>query len=259
MNKVEDNSTQNDVFKKRTNVDPFAPAEAAVHKYGAKQWVCSTDSKGYPTPRNKGITELIIDASEGFIPLWDRDVHLRWRFSPKLLNFFQDPEAAKKEIESLFAKAVIAWGDASPIKFSKNEKNWDFEIVVKPDNCSYNGCTLASAFFPDGGRHELALHPQMFKQSYQEQVETLIHEIGHIFGLRHFFASVSETAWPSVKFGTQNPFTIMNYGPESILTETDKSDLKELYQKVWSGELKEINGTKIVTFRPYHEAGNSPK
>ena len=59
----------------------------------------------------------------------------------------------------------------------------------------------------------------MFTQEPEEQVETLIHEIGHVFGLRHFFANVSETAWPSEIFGTHDTFSIMNYGRASQLTD----------------------------------------
>ncbi len=87
-------------------------------------------------------------------------------------------------------------------------------------------------------------------------VETLVHEIGHTFGLRHFFANVSETAWPSVIFGKHEPFSIMNYGHKSILTDDDKSDLKALYEKVWSGELIEINDTRIVLVKPFHTLGD---
>ena len=82
-----------------------------------------------------------------------------------------------------------------------------------------NGYVLASAFFPDAGRHELVIYPKMFSQSRREQVDTLIHEVGHIFGLRHFFANIRETAWPSQVFGTHKPFSIMNYGHQSELTD----------------------------------------
>jgi hypothetical protein len=111
---------------------------------------------------------------------------------------------------------------------------------------------LASAFFPDPGQHELVIYPKMFTQSRKEQVDTLIHEIGHIFGLRHFFANVSETAWPSEVFGTHRPFTIMNYGSQSELTDDDRADLKRLYQTAWSGELTEIAGTPIRSVKPFN-------
>jgi hypothetical protein len=92
----------------------------------------------------------------------------------------------------------------------------------------------------------------MFQQIKKEQVDTLAHEIGHVFGLRHFFAPETETRWPSVIFGAHNPFSIMNYGNNSELTEADRSDLKLLYEGAWSGQLKEINGTPVKLVRPYH-------
>ena len=122
------------------------------------------------------------------------------------------------------------------------------------DNCNSNGgCTLASAFFPDPGRHKLMMYPKMFTQSRKEQVDTFIHEIGHIFGLRHFFAKISETQWASEIFGSHKPFGIMNYGIQSELTHDDKADLARLYDLVWSRSISTINKTPIVQVRPYHE------
>jgi hypothetical protein len=113
------------------------------------------------------------------------------------------------------------------------------------------GCVLASAFFPSMGRERLTIFPKMFEQDKSEQIETLIHELGHIFGLRHFFAKVKEDAWPAEIFGTHSPFTIMNYGDQSMLTDSDKMDLKRLYQLAWSGNIRNINGTPIHFMFPY--------
>ncbi len=175
------------------------------------------------------------------------------------MRVFRNPELAKARIEQLLGEAVLAWGNAAPIKFAKRQDAWDFEIVVREaDRCNINGCVLASAFFPDAGRHELVIYPKLFSQNRSEQVETLVHEIGHAFGLRHFFANVSETAFPSVVFGTHEPFSIMNYGNQSVLTDADKADLGRLYQSVWSGTLTQINGTPIKFVKPFHVAGAAP-
>jgi hypothetical protein len=107
-------------------------------------------------------------------------------------------------------------------------------------------------FLPDPGRHKLIIYPKMFTQSRREQLETVIHELGHIFGLRHFFANVREKAYPSVIFGKHQPFTIMNYGGQSTLTPDDKSDLRRLYDAVWSGSVNKINGTPIKLVSPFH-------
>jgi len=213
-----------------------------------------TDSKGYATPKDLDPREIVLDASEGFIPLWNDRNNLRWRFSPTLFNFFKYPQDAMEAIRELLLDGVQEWG-WTPIKFSERNDAWDFEIIVQGDNCDHRGCTLARAFFPDGGRHQLVLFPKLFEQTKKEQIETMAHELGHIFGLRHFFASVSEKAYPSVVFGKHKPFSIMNYGSKSKMTNNDRKDLKKLYEKVWCGDLTEINGTRIVTFDPFHKLG----
>ena len=229
-----------------------------VHVFG-RGVVCITDTRGHSTPRGASPAKIVVDASEGFIPLWARDTTLRWRFEERSMRSFKNPTAAKAAIEKLLGAALLAWDDAAPVKFAKRTDAWDFEIVTRrSDDCDINGCVLASAFFPDAGRHKLTIYPKMFEQSMKEQVETLVHEIGHVFGLRHFFANLSETAWRSEIFGTHKPFSIMNYGSKSVLTPEDKADLKRLYQKVWSGELKQINGTRIRLVRPFHDLGAPP-
>jgi len=248
--------------KKRDTSNPFAlldekkaAALKAPHVHILKKgFRCATDKAGQKVPDGFSELELVVDASEGFIPLWEPGVILRWQFAEGTLAPFKDPDAAGSAIERIFGMALLAWGDAAPIKFTKSTDAWDFEIVVRTsDDCDPNGCVLASAFFPDGGRHKLYIYPIFFRQTQEEQLETLCHEIGHAFGLRHFFALISEKSAPALLFGKQDKFTIMNYGSLSRLTETDKSDLKTLYGLAWSGELKQINGTPIKLVNPYHQ------
>lgn len=222
-----------------------------IYAYGA---VCDTDAMGHETPGGRSITELVVDSDEGFVPLWDKDVTLRWRFQERSMQIFVDPEAAKQYIRELFGKGVEEWGDAPPVKFSERHDAWDFEIVMQANkNCNANGCVLASAFFPDAGRHEIKIYPSMFEQSRQEQIETMAHEIGHVFGLRHFFAKIRESWRKSEIFGTHAPFSIMNYGPDSFMTQTDRDDLKALYSAAWDGSLADINGTPIKLVRPFSD------
>lgn len=236
--------------------DAEARAEAASsHVHIIRPGVrCITDKRGHATPNGGSPFELVVDASEGFIPLWAQDVTLRWQFADGTLAQFQNPTAAGAAIEQLFGEALVEWGDAAPVRFSKNTDAWDFEIVIKgADDCDPNGCVLASAFFPDAGRHKLYIYPILFHQPRDEQVATLVHEIGHAFGLRHFFALLSEQSAPAKIFGTHNKFTIMNYGDASKLTAADRSDLKKLYELAWSGHLKKIKGTPIKFVKPYHD------
>jgi hypothetical protein len=258
--------------KANTGPDPFrfrSPAETAakvkplVHIFtigpNKTKVVCDTDTKGHATPGGHSVLEIVVDASEGFIPLWARNTTLRWRFNETSMLAFQNPATAKNGIRKMLGAALLAWGDAVPVKFAERTDAWDFEIVMRKNaNCDANGCVLASAFFPDAGQHQLKLYPTLFSQSPAEQVETLVHEIGHAFGLRHFFAKVSEGGAASEIFGVHNPFSIMNYGAQSVLTGDDRSDLKRLYHAAWAGQLTHINSTPIKFVKPFHTVGGPP-
>ena len=214
--------------------------------------VCNTEGRGYPTPGGRSPAEIVVDASEGFIPLWSAGSTLKWRFQQRSFALADDRDEKQATVVELMSEALLRWGSAAPVKFTHDPDLWDFELVLRnAPNCSPQGCVLASAFFPDAGRHQLTIYPTMFEQVRDEQVETMIHEFGHVFGLRHFFASVSEQAWPSETFGTHSPFSIMNYGAMSKLTEADLSDLTELYRLAWEGQLLHINGTPIRFVKPY--------
>ncbi|NUT01523.1 MAG: matrixin family metalloprotease [Sphingomonas sp.] len=199
-----------------------------------------------------GLAEIVVDASEGFLPLWAEHSTLRWRFNELSMQAFADPAAAKRSLEALFLEAVGRWDTACPVKFVRDDARYDFEIVMRSQKrCSTNGCVLAAAFFPDGGQHEIEIYPSMFEQTKEEQLETLVHEIGHVFGLRHFFALISETAWPAIVYGKHKKFSIMNYGSDSRLTPADKADLKKLYKNVWSGKIAALNATPVRLMRPF--------
>lgn len=238
-------------IKPQISVKPSKEFEKLHHSLG-KGIVCETESMGHKNPQNRSPLEIVLDASEGFIPLWKKNSTLKWRFQNRSFSRFNNGAALKRSIRSWMSKALIEWGTAAPVRFKENTDVWDFEVIMmSQDNCRGGGCVLASAFFPDPGRNEVKIYPKLFEQPESERIETMIHEIGHVFGLRHFFAKVSETTWPSEIFGVHNKFSIMNYGNLSMLTADDKNDLTRLYQAVWSGAITNINGTPIRLIKPY--------
>lgn len=243
-----------------THVDPFllrdpqSASRAAEHQIHLirRGVICLTDSRGFPEPHRRSPFEIVVDSSSGFVPLWDQGSTLRWRFKRRTLAPFQNPVAAAAAVRQLLGEAILLWGDSAPVRFAERRSAVDFEITFQPaDDCQDGGCVLASAFFPDAGQHELKLYPRLFGEPRAEQVETLAHEIGHVFGLRHFFAQISEREWASEIFGTHQPFSIMNYNQNSRMTDADRGDLKRLYSLVWSRQLTAINGTPVRLFRPF--------
>jgi hypothetical protein len=220
--------------------------------------ICRTEPRRTGARLKKSPLDLVIDQPAGFIALWAQGTVLRWRFQERSLALFQDPGAAAAAIEKLLGSALLAWGEAVPVTFIKRDEAWDFEIVVRDsDDCAHNGCVYARSFFPDAGRHELRIYPKMFSLDWPEQVETLCHELGHIFGLRHTFAPEQEQEWPSVVFGTHAPFSIMSYAGASELTNLDRDDLRRLYRAVWRGELTELDRVPFKLVSPYHTLGRA--
>ncbi|MEJ1242198.1 matrixin family metalloprotease [Chryseolinea sp. T2] len=227
--------------------------EKRTHVYG-KCVVCDTEPRGHRTHRDASPVELVLNHSEGFIPLWAKGMTLHWRFQDRSLMQLSNPNKAKGEIRELLSEAILAWGRPTPINFKEEDDVWDFEIVVRTVNETRNaGSLLASSFFPDSGRHKFIIYPDWFGLSREEQVDTLIHELGHVFGLRHFFANIEDDQ--AAFFGTQRKFTIMTYGPNSTLTKADKTDLRRLYEEVWNGTLTSINGTPIRLMKPFNTLG----
>lgn len=241
-----------ELFALKSGEELRKSADETVHRFGrGGHIICRTDSR----PRPKSPTRIVVDATEGFVPLWERNRVLRWKFDTASLAVFQHPEDIKTRVRATFERSVAAWGDAAPIRFVESADNADFRMVMhRKEDCDATGCTLASAFFPDSGRHKLNIYPTMFTQSAAEQDETLEHEIGHIFGLRHYFATTDEQQWPSEIFGKHSKFSIMNYGADSKLTASDRKDLKRLYQAAWNGDIHDVKGTPIHFVRPFHDS-----
>ena len=197
--------------------------------------------------------EVVVDVVRGKIPLWARGTTLNWRFEAEALRRHDDPGALKRRVRRLLRAAISAWGSAAPVRFVESDAEWDFEVaVLKRADCDEDGCTLASAFFPDRGRQRMLILPTMFEYSHVEQVATMVHELGHVFGLRHYFADTDEAKFPSKIFGKHSAFTVMNYGAKSKLTIADREDLARLYEAAWSADPEAALGLPVRLFDAPH-------
>lgn len=226
-----------------------------VHRAGRK---CATEARfpyvAAPPPRHGVQPEIVVDVHRGKIPLWAPNTTLHWRFDRKSLRRHENADIVERRVRRLLHDAIAAWEDSAPIAFVEND-DWDFEIsVLKRRDCDEDGCTLASAFFPDSGRQRLLVYPTNFDYDLEEQVATMAHEVGHVFGLRHFFADTDpdEKNFPSMLFGKQSRFTIMNYGYESRLTEADRNDLRRLYEAAWSDDPQAPIGRPVRLLHAHH-------
>lgn len=221
-----------------------------VHRCGVR---CATEAR-----LDFGVQpELVVDVTEGKVPLWARGTTLAWRFDEESFERYGDAVAMKRKVERLMNDAIAAWGSSSPVTFRRDDDSWDFDIYLRVRrDCDEGGCVLASAFFPSSQRERLVLYPSMFENGIDrdEQLATMVHELGHIFGLRHYFAQRDkyEKKFPSLVFGEHLPYTIMNYGSESVLTDTDKADLARLYEAAWSTLPADGIGKEVHLVQAWH-------
>ena len=82
--------------------------------------LCDTESRGHATPHGMSPLELVLHAPGGFIPLWAQGTTLQWKFRESTFDHYEDPERAMAAVESLLAEAILAWGDAAPVKLMRN-------------------------------------------------------------------------------------------------------------------------------------------
>jgi len=193
------------------------------------------------TEKAESFNKLVLNVEAGrrkFVKLWAQGVTLRWRYAAGSVTTGAVSPAA---FESAFKTAYSKWING-PVKIEGPVTgDYDFEVKLDEkdypvfnDDGSLRGYVLASAFFPSSPQDERVFH--VYPRSVSSLVSTLEHEIGHVFGLRHYFG-LSEGGVAYFRHDSLNPQSIMNYGANSVLTAKDISDLRDLYQQVWSRTL----------------------
>ncbi len=97
-------SARTNPFQLRNPEDAFREVESQFHVFGHGA-ICDTDTRGHATAGDRTPTEIVVDASEGFIPLWGKDMILRWRFQERSMSIVEDPESAKIAIKELLGQS----------------------------------------------------------------------------------------------------------------------------------------------------------
>ena len=68
-----------------------AKPDPEVHVFGRRRRDATPKPRGHATPQGRSPLEIVVDASEGFIPLWAKDTTLRWRFREQHDEVLQEP------------------------------------------------------------------------------------------------------------------------------------------------------------------------
>jgi len=158
----------------------------------------------------------LIDLTGSGIGLWGPNVTLRFRFDVNSFRTIRNGANILKLVRNTFYNAIQLWGSAAPVSFEEVQQDSDFIISMSPyRNCSpRSGCTLASAFFPDVGDRIIRIFPNFITDNPNADAATTVmaHELGHVFGLHHWFLKSNRQVRVEIFGRDRDPVTIMNYG-----------------------------------------------
>jgi hypothetical protein len=202
--------------------------------------------------------EGIVIGIGNLIPRWKAN-----KADPTTLLYFVDgtgwpSEEDEKYATEAFAAAAQQWSDiAFGITFAPASDRAGANFLIKYHKApagSPEAGVLASAFFPNQVEDVLIYDLSLTDSFWRKHlVNTLLHEIGHIIGLRHEFAlDRDENGQPregmgAQRFGSINPKSVMSYEDVNEIRDSDVVDVKAFYELV---NRSRINGVRVVDYTP---------
>ena len=183
------------------------------------------------------------------VPRWDitDDPHRKLLYYVRE-DTFQGNTANVSKAEVALGQAVAEWnGVGFGVTFApaSDAASAHFHVVYKP-NVNKNG----KAFFPDVRGGLLELYDPGLAQTPAKLKNTLIHELGHILGLRHEHAikgipnRLSPEGNEPLLFGKANEFSIMSYDSDRSFQPSDKEGVKLFYA---------MKNTDLIGNTPIHD------
>lgn len=197
------------------------------------------------TQTHSGTAEIYLGINRGTLSLWESNSVINWtaRFDG-YPSFTQRDEAIVG-----FWRACNTWNRVMQdrVRFNYVGNLSDAAIELRYDDSGREGL-LASAFFPDTGNLDLnfvRVYESQFDPRYKARnpiYNTMLHEIGHVLGLRHEFAHDREGFAESILFGIKNPRSVMAYYPAQEIQDTDVEAVRRAYDELADGSELEGQG-----------------
>ncbi len=210
---------------------------------------CEDESTMHPysccTQEHDGVAEIYLGIERGALHLWESGCVINWTARR---DGWPSRRSARKAVRATM-DACNAWNKVMDgrVTFQYVSNLSDAAIELRFDKDGREGL-LASAFFPNEYRRDLnflRVYSSSFDRRYRRRYRlynTMLHEIGHILGLRHEFAHETEKGMESILFGTRNKKSVMAYYPSQEIQDTDIDFIRKAYDELKDGEIVRAEG-----------------
>lgn len=242
------------------------PPEMADVQDTPERYPCVTQKGLEPTigqppfeeqPDNGEGPEPIVVGIGSIIPRWKASTT-----KPTKLLYYVIREGFKNDEDfeytaTAMKEAADEWNAIEfGLELARTEDRALANFVVKYIKPEVEEGVLASAFFPNEVEDLLVYDFTLVSPTWRPRLKgTLLHELGHVVGLRHEFAIVADDlgngpeGFGAVQFGSKNPNSVMSYQPEIEIQDTDKTDVKAFYKLPNRSKIEGSN-SKIHDYKP---------
>ncbi|CEF76351.1 hypothetical protein FGSG_08092 [Fusarium graminearum PH-1] len=197
-------------------------------------YVCSTQRGEEPTlaalPSSQPNVPSIVVGYQAVIPRWSGSPN-----NPTILRWYLNASTFPDEEEANFAavalnQAAREWNNVNfgvAVQQTTNKNEANFNLIFKKK--SHIEGLLAYAFFP--GQKPMNIVVMAFGMDLPHRLQlknTFLHELGHVFGLRHEFAIEKEQKGAQL-WSVPNEDSVMAYKPAPQIQESDMTGIRTFY------------------------------
>lgn len=200
------------------------------------------------------------------------DLIPRWNTSPSqhtTLKWFLKADGFPSADVAMAAAEAINHAAEAMNQAAREWNNMAFGVIVSQTmdeaaanfNLIYkvNGPTedmegvYAEAFFPNQAHRDVIVYEFGMEESNRYKLKNVfLHELGHVFGLRHEFA-LEEEGDGAKQFMKPNKDSVMDYNDLPTIQETDKEGIRQFYKLA---DRTKIDGSPVTDYLPQLRSTN---